>query len=47
MAEPLVNVEQGQLKGQIEVDYEGKAFYSFMSIPYAKPPLGNLRFKVM
>lgn len=46
MAEKLVNVEQGYLKGNVEIDFTGKAFYSFTKIPYAKPPLGHLRFKV-
>lgn len=46
MAEVLVNVEQGQLKGKSETDYEGRIFYSFMGIPYAKPPIEDLRFKV-
>uniref|UniRef100_UPI0037E13150 alpha-esterase 48 isoform 5bl n=1 Tax=Bombyx mori TaxID=7091 RepID=UPI0037E13150 len=42
---PLVTVEQGQLQGRIVNSPSGKAFYSFQGIPYAKPPLGSLRFK--
>lgn len=46
MAEtPVVKVEQGQLQGRIANSPSGKAFYSFQGIPYAKPPLGSLRFK--
>lgn len=47
MSEVLVNVEQGQLKGKVENDYADRKFYSFMGIPYAKPPVGELRFKVL
>ncbi|XP_075988901.1 juvenile hormone esterase-like isoform X2 [Anticarsia gemmatalis] len=42
---PVVTVEQGQLQGRIASSPTGKAFYSFQGIPYAKPPLGSLRFK--
>ncbi|XP_049883738.1 juvenile hormone esterase-like isoform X2 [Pectinophora gossypiella] len=42
---PVVSVEQGQLQGRVVTSPAGKAFYSFQGIPYAKPPLGSLRFK--
>ncbi|XP_053612703.1 esterase B1 isoform X1 [Plodia interpunctella] len=41
---PLVTVEEGILKGA--VCEEGDTTYiAFKGIPYAKPPIGNLRFK--
>ncbi|KAJ9581582.1 hypothetical protein L9F63_023241, partial [Diploptera punctata] len=40
-----VKVEQGFLRGRIEKSVFGREFYSFKGIPYAKPPLGYLRFK--
>lgn len=43
---PIVTVEQGQLQGKIVDDYFGGKYYSFQGIPYAKPPIGKLRFKV-
>lgn len=47
MAEPVVVVEQGKLKGKIEELFDGSGkYYAFLGIPYAKPPLGELRFKV-
>lgn len=47
MAEtPIVRVEQGQVQGRVVNGPSGKAFYNFQGIPYAKPPLGSLRFKV-
>ncbi|KAG6454576.1 esterase E4 isoform X1 [Manduca sexta] len=42
---PVVNVEQGRLQGRVVNSPSGRAFYSFQGIPYAKPPLGSLRFK--
>ncbi|XP_061727966.1 juvenile hormone esterase-like isoform X2 [Cydia pomonella] len=46
MAEaPVVRVEHGELQGRVVESPSGKAFYSFQGIPYAKPPLGTLRFQ--
>ncbi|XP_072948633.1 esterase E4-like [Epargyreus clarus] len=42
---PVVRVEQGELQGRLANSPSGKAYYSFQGIPYAKPPLGSLRFK--
>ncbi|GJQ76635.1 hypothetical protein Trydic_g15495 [Trypoxylus dichotomus] len=44
-SEPIVKVEQGLLRGTTGKDYDGKKFYKFLGIPYAKPPIGRLRFK--
>ncbi|KAG5891748.1 hypothetical protein JTB14_012482 [Gonioctena quinquepunctata] len=41
----IVNVEDGQIRGQLQEDYHGGKFFSFSGIPYAKPPIGDLRFK--
>ncbi|KAI4468814.1 carboxylesterase [Holotrichia oblita] len=45
MADPIVEIQQGKLRGRVDSDYRGVTFYSFQGIPYAKPPLGKLRFK--
>ncbi|XP_050358467.1 juvenile hormone esterase-like isoform X2 [Nymphalis io] len=42
---PIVRVEEGELQGKLVNSPNGKAFYSFQGIPYAKPPIGSLRFK--
>ncbi|XP_026483489.2 juvenile hormone esterase-like isoform X1 [Vanessa tameamea] len=42
---PIVRVEEGELQGKLVNSPSGKAFYSFQGIPYAKPPIGSLRFK--
>lgn len=46
MTEPLVTIDQGQLRGRTCTDANGGVYYSFQGIPYAKPPTGKLRFKV-
>lgn len=37
----------GKLKGRILKARGGREIYSFTSIPYAKPPLDDLRFEVL
>lgn len=44
--EPLVEISQGVLRGTVLVNRDGGNFYGFRSIPYAQPPLNELRFKV-
>ncbi|KAI4468943.1 carboxylesterase [Holotrichia oblita] len=41
---PLVHIDQGKLRGVLKTDWKGGDFYSFLSIPYARKPIGNLRF---
>ncbi|XP_057334106.1 juvenile hormone esterase-like [Microplitis mediator] len=46
ISRPIVRVQQGQLQGVKEKTVDGNNyFYAFRGIPYAKPPVGNLRFK--
>ncbi|XP_042210261.1 venom carboxylesterase-6-like [Homarus americanus] len=40
-----VQLKQGNIIGFREEAGEGRYFYSFKSIPYAQPPVGDLRFK--
>lgn len=43
----VVDTEFGQVRGYQQFTiFENKTFYSFRGIPYAKPPSGELRFKV-
>ncbi|KAJ8911438.1 hypothetical protein NQ315_013883 [Exocentrus adspersus] len=39
-----VTIANGQIQGRQESTYKGTTFYAFQEIPYAKPPVGNLRF---
>lgn len=41
----IVRVTQGSLRGQKVKTEAGATYYSFHAIPYAKPPVGRLRFK--
>jgi carboxylesterase type B len=41
-----VSVAQGKLRGREATTKSGGTYYSFQGIPYAKPPVGPLRFKV-
>ncbi|GAB6024166.1 hypothetical protein CHUAL_014234 [Chamberlinius hualienensis] len=42
---PIVTIEQGQVQGTIKYASEGRPFYAYRGIPYAKPPVGPLRFQ--
>ena len=44
--EDLVELKQGRLKGHRLTTRKGREIFAFQGIPYAKPPVGNLRFKV-
>jgi hypothetical protein len=43
---PTVHVQQGTLKGTYLTSRYGRKFAAFQGIPYAQPPIGDLRFKV-
>lgn len=40
-----VKTSEGQLRGRKLVSAYGKTYYRFQGVPYARPPLGTLRFK--
>lgn len=41
----LVTIKQGTLRGNEETTHNNFKFFTFMGIPYAKPPVGKLKFK--
>ncbi|XP_031773149.1 esterase E4-like isoform X1 [Apis florea] len=46
MSTPIVTVKQGKLKGAIIENILGSSpYYAFRGIPFAAPPVGELRFK--
>ena len=42
---PVVVTSLGKIEGSLMTTNEGRRIYSYRGIPYARPPLGNLRFK--
>ncbi|XP_017783232.1 PREDICTED: venom carboxylesterase-6-like isoform X2 [Nicrophorus vespilloides] len=44
-SKPIVQTEYGQLLGTYNASRSNRPFYSFRGIPYAMPPIGELRFK--
>lgn len=47
LEEIVIVTKQGKLVGvKLYTAETNKPYFSFSNIPYAKPPLGNLRFKV-
>ncbi len=42
----IVETNYGPVRGIKRTSAVGDQFFSFRGIPYAKPPIGNLRFKV-
>lgn len=43
----VVKTNYGSINGTLNVTlFENRRYYSFKGIPFARPPLGHLRFKV-
>lgn len=42
----ILDTKQGTLEGETLRSRDGRPFHAFYSIPYAEPPVGDLRFKV-
>ncbi|XP_017890628.2 esterase FE4-like [Ceratina calcarata] len=45
MSEPVVTVKQGKLRGAVLKSVLGSSYVAFKGIPFAAPPVGDLRFK--
>lgn len=43
---PIVETKSGAIRGFLSKSRLGRDFYQFRGIPYAKPPVGELRFSV-
>ena len=43
---PQVTVVQGALRGLYLTSRKGRQFVGFQGVPYAKPPLGEMRLRV-
>lgn len=45
-AEVLVSTKFGDIRGTTRLSRNGKKFDAFLGVPYAEPPIGDLRFQV-
>ena len=41
---PVVQTESGAMVGKVEILPHGKSVHEYLGIPYAEPPVGELRF---
>lgn len=46
MADPIVQLRSGFVRGIVEKHEDGFDYFAFKGIPYGEPPVGELRFKV-
>lgn len=46
-ADPLVRISQGILDGTNELSKNGRKYSAFLGIPYAKPPVGSRRLRII
>jgi hypothetical protein len=46
LADPKVTLDKGVLLGKTLQSRDGKNILAFQGVPYAAPPVGNLKFKV-
>lgn len=42
----IFRITPGKIQGVISISREGREYHEFVAIPYAKPPIGKLRFEV-
>lgn len=42
---PAVTLADGQVQGKVAYSQNGTEYWQFLSIPYAEPPLGSLKFQ--
>lgn len=48
MSSAVASTKSGKVQGiKLETQYCGAEYYAFYGIPYAQPPIGDLRFKVI
>jgi len=44
--EPVLSISTGVIRGRYGVSREGREYAEFLGIPFAQPPLNDLRFEV-
>jgi len=43
---PIVEISTGKIKGKEKTSRQNREFFAYRGIPYALPPLEDLRFEV-
>lgn len=44
---PIVDIPgQGKIQGEVWQTFSDKKFHGFRAVPFAKPPIGELRFQI-
>ena len=43
---PIIEISEGKIKGEEKESREGRDFFAYRGIPYARAPVGDLRFEV-
>jgi len=43
---PIIKIQNGIIQGVDRLSRDGNPFVEFLGIPYAAPPIGDLRFEV-
>jgi acetylcholinesterase len=46
LADDIIVLKQGSVKGHRLTSRKGREIFAFQGIPYAEPPVGELRFQV-
>jgi len=44
--DPTLKLTKGAIEGRVLTSRDGRPYHSYTGVPYAKPPVGELRFKV-
>lgn len=44
--DPIRETEYGEVQGMVTTPIQGRSVANYLGIPYAKPPINNLRFEV-
>lgn len=47
MEKPIITISEGKIQGIKLKSVTGKEYLAFRGIPYAQPPIGDLRFRVI
>lgn len=44
-SDPIVQTQNGRVRGRVGISRNSREYFEFLGIPFAKPPVGNLRFQ--